>query len=410
MASPEHLKILKQGVEVWNKWRRNNIDIIPDLSDLDLFGGNFEGANLSGANLKETGLSMSNLSETDLSQAELCNASLWGAALDRADLSGADLSGAKLGGVRLYGSNLSGINLTGADLRETDLFKMDLSGLNLSKATLIQANLSYACLKDTNLKKANLAGANLLKADLSGADLTGANLITTVIVDANCEKAIFNGCRVYGIAAWDIHLSPDNQLDLIITPPDQPSVTVDNLEVAQFIYLLLNQKKIRDVIDTMGKKGVLIIGRFTEKRKAILHAVRDELRSRYDLLPIMFEFDPLSTEPTIKTLSTLAHLSRFVIADLTDAKSVLQELTTILEGLPTLPVKPLIHESDDLPPMGDSFLIMKSMLEPYVYSSKDKLLLDLKAEVINPAEDCIKKFEAELEEIRSKWFSWQKRQ
>ena len=32
-------------------------------------------------------------------------------------------------------------------------------------------------------------------------------------------------------------------------------VTVDDLEVAQFVYLMLNNRKIRNVIDTIGKKG-----------------------------------------------------------------------------------------------------------------------------------------------------------
>ena len=156
-----------------------------------------------------------------------------------------------------------------------------------------------------------------------------------------------------------------DQSDLRITRDDEPQrITVDNLEVAQFVYLLLHNEKIGDAIDTIGKKGVLIIGRFTDDRKAILHAIRDELKKRYDLLPIMFEFDPLSTEPTAKTLSTLAHLARFVIADLTDAKSILQELTTILKELHTVPVQPILHESAEMPPMGDSFLVMQSLLRP----------------------------------------------
>ena len=46
MANEEHLKILKQGVEQWNKWRLENA-IKPDLS-----GANLSGANLSGANLQ----------------------------------------------------------------------------------------------------------------------------------------------------------------------------------------------------------------------------------------------------------------------------------------------------------------------------------------------------------------------
>ncbi len=32
MVNPEHLEILKQGVEAWNQWRENNPDVEPDLS------------------------------------------------------------------------------------------------------------------------------------------------------------------------------------------------------------------------------------------------------------------------------------------------------------------------------------------------------------------------------------------
>jgi hypothetical protein len=42
---------------------------------------------------------------------------------------------------------------------------------------------------------------------------------------------------------------------LIITPPEESEVTVDDLEVAQFVYLLLHNEKIRNVIDTIGRKG-----------------------------------------------------------------------------------------------------------------------------------------------------------
>ena len=36
MANPEHVEILKKGVEVWNRWREDNPEIEPDLSGEDL--------------------------------------------------------------------------------------------------------------------------------------------------------------------------------------------------------------------------------------------------------------------------------------------------------------------------------------------------------------------------------------
>ena len=65
---------------------------------------------------------------------------------------------------------------------------------------------------------------------------------------------------------WDLKVDDHTrQQNLIITHPDDPVITVDNIKLAQFIYLLLNNKEIRDVIDTVGRKGVLLLGRFTER-------------------------------------------------------------------------------------------------------------------------------------------------
>jgi uncharacterized protein YjbI with pentapeptide repeats len=86
MANPEHLEIIKQGVEKWNRWRVENTRIKPDFSEADL-----RGANLSRADLGLADLSGANLSGSDLSRA----------ALGRANLSMADLSGANLSMARI---------------------------------------------------------------------------------------------------------------------------------------------------------------------------------------------------------------------------------------------------------------------------------------------------------------------
>ena len=125
----------------------------------------------------------------------------------------------------------------------------------------------------------------------------------------------------YGTSVWDVNLEGQSILNLIVTPDDQPIIQVDNLEVAQFIYLLLSNQRIREVIDTITSKVVLILGRFTPERKVVLEAIRKELR-KLGRLPILFDFEKPASQTTDETISTFAHMARFVIADLTDAKSV----------------------------------------------------------------------------------------
>jgi uncharacterized protein YjbI with pentapeptide repeats len=130
---------------------------------------------------------------------------------------------------------------------------LDLIGTNLSKA---------------NLTKANLAWINLTKKDLHETNLTEADLSYTILVDTDFHKADLTGCRIHGISAWNVNLEGTIQGNLVRTHQDEPTVTVDHLEVAQFIYLLLNNEKIRSVIDTIGKKAVLILGRFTQSARS----------------------------------------------------------------------------------------------------------------------------------------------
>jgi hypothetical protein len=132
---------------------------------------------------------------------------------------------------------------------------------------------------------------------------------------------------------------------LIITSEWEPQVTIDNIEVARFIYLLLHNQKIRDVIDTITSKAVLILGRFTPERKAVLDALREELRQR-GYLPILFDFDKPANRDITETISLLARMARFVLADITDARGIPQELNVIVPDLPSVPVQPLLLEEN----------------------------------------------------------------
>src|SRR6266487_3067502 len=176
----------------------------------------------------------------------------------------------------------------------------DLGGANLSNADFSKVNLSGAYLGRTNFHRTKLAQANLSKAILKRANLTEANLTETdfgraILTQANLSRANMTGCFIYAVSAWDVKLEKTIQLNLVITRSKQPPITVDNIEVAQFIYLLVDNPKIRDAIDAIAKKAVLILGRFTPERKAVLDALKETLRA-YGYLPILFDFDKPSSQ------------------------------------------------------------------------------------------------------------------
>jgi hypothetical protein len=288
----------------------------------------------------------------------------------RPDLSLANLRGASLRGAYLRGANLVEANLEGADLQGANLIDAPLHRANLRGANLTGASLQGAFLNTTHLNYANLSGADLQYALLKNTDLVGANLI---------------GCRIHGVNVWGPKLDGAKQQNLIITTEGEPEITVDNIEVAQFIYLLLHNEKIRHVIDTITSKVVLILGRFTDERKAVLDALREELRKR-DYLPVLFDFEKPHNLTADETITLLARMARFVIADLSDAKSILQELRGIVPDQPSLAVQPLILSPQEEPGMFDFLRGRPSVLAPYRYDSQEHLLANLEKSVVDRAE------------------------
>jgi uncharacterized protein YjbI with pentapeptide repeats len=259
-------------------------------------------------------------------------------------------------------------------------------GAERGGAVLTRAYLWGADLTGAKLSEANLSAAYFGRANLNDADLSGAVLEAATLVDADLTGADVTGCRIYGVSAWGLKLdSKTKQQNLAITRGDEPEITVDNIEVGQFIYLMLRNEKIREVIDTITSKAVLILGRFTDERKKVLDALRDELRKR-DYLPILFDFEKPRSRDTDETITLLARMARFVIADISDAKSVLQELRAIVPDLPSVPVQPIILATQEEPGMFDFHRNMRSVLSVHRYATQEQLLVDLGDKVIRPAE------------------------
>jgi uncharacterized protein YjbI with pentapeptide repeats len=395
MADEEHLELLKQGAIAWNAWREENTDNTPDLSRADLTSEEFhplslygadlsdadlEGANLSGLELVEAHFGHANLSRANLSLTECHTAKLY-----EAILTGANLTEASFVRANFYKADLSGAYLAQTDFHNADFNEAVLSGANLTEADLRDTDFTEAVLRGADLTKANLSGADLRGANLRGVDLRGADLSNTNLVGADLTNADLTGCRIHGVNAWRLKLEGTKQSNLIITDYDEPEITVDNIEVAQFIYLLLRNEKIRDVIDTVTSKAVLILGRFTDERKAVLDAMRDELRKR-DYLPILFDFEKPASRDITETVSLLARMSRFVLADITDARSIPQELSLIVPDLPSVPVQPLLLSGSGEYGMFEHFRRYPWVLPIHHYDTQEQLIADLGEHVIRPVE------------------------
>jgi hypothetical protein len=206
------------------------------------------------------------------------------------------------------------------------------------------------------------------------------------LVQTNLAGANLTGCRIYGISAWDLKLKEAKQKSLIITQPAQPEITVDDLEVAQFIYLLLHNEKIRNVIDTITSKAVLILGRFTPERKVVLDALRDELRQR-NRTPIVFDFSGPRSKNTTDTVKLLAQMARYIIIDLSDPNSAPYELGVIsMLGLKTTPVVPIILSGQKPFPMLDDVLQERWSTDLITYRDLNNLQALLDGRLVSAAE------------------------
>jgi hypothetical protein len=345
MADRRHLSLLRRGVKEWNEQRPKR----PDLSGALLSGQNLEGVDLSYANLDDAKLSRAFLRRANMLRASLRNATLSNANLYKADLAGVNAIGARFNTAALYRANLTAAILA----------KANFTAAHLEKATLVAANL-----RNANFERANLSECSLTRSNVNGAS--------------------FSGARIYGAGIWDIRGVPRQQEGLVITRQRDAPVTVDNLKVGQFVYLLLNNPDIRDVIDTITSRAVLLLGRFSERRKRVLDALRESLRQR-NLSPIVFDFDVPESRDVSETVKVLAGLAKFVLVDITDATEVRAELQSIVKEFPSLPVQPIILAGRREYVGFKHLAKFPWVLPPFKYKNLNHLLTNVDQEVIAPA-------------------------
>jgi uncharacterized protein YjbI with pentapeptide repeats len=207
MPNQTHFEMVKQGVETWNKWREENPEIEPDLSDVDFSGLKLNNANLSDADLRRT-----NLKNTDFR----------GANLVRADLRASNINQTSFNLAKLREANFSESYLRKSDLIEADLarayfIRTDLVKVDLCETYLTKADFRWAYLIGTDLRQADLTQADLRWAHLSESNLSEASLISANLIKASIIKSNLHHCNLKGaLLAWthfgDVDLSLTKEL------------------------------------------------------------------------------------------------------------------------------------------------------------------------------------------------------
>jgi hypothetical protein len=221
MANEEQVRILKQGVRVWNKWRRENPTIEINLIDVTLNQSFFHLADLSRANLRGANLSGVNL---------------WSTSFYFADLSRANLSSASLGEAYLWGANLTEANLDRTNLKEantsnTIFVKVDLSN-TIGLDEVVHLGSSIIDIDTIHLSKGKISTAFLRGCGLSDADIEFAKLANPGLTNEEIIKIQY---RIYDLRATQaIQISP-----LFISYSHADSAFVDMLEKG------LNEKGVR---------------------------------------------------------------------------------------------------------------------------------------------------------------------
>lgn len=302
----DFIALLKSGTEKWCIERTANPVLRPILRNVD-FVKEFGGPGFY--DLPE--FSSVDFSNSDMNMASLRNCMFFDCSFDNARLTYTDL-------VDTYFVNCT--------FRRTNMRVARIGEAKFENCLFDECDMSYCSAEDTSFRGSTFLKTKMEHMSLVHTDFTNAKL---------------DECFLYGISSWDLILHNSIQKNLIITPDDMPTVTVDNIELAQFLYLMINNERLRDVIKTITSKVVLILGNFSPDRKPILDQIRELLKTK-DVIPVMFDFEKPSTRNLTETVMTLASMAKYVIADLSNPRSIPHELASVARDLPSTRFYPII--------------------------------------------------------------------
>ncbi|MBE8991078.1 pentapeptide repeat-containing protein [Nostoc sp. LEGE 12450] len=318
MANEEHLAILRQGVEVWNEWRKNNPEIKPDLCSI-----NFSGADLSEADFSLSDLRNADFTEVNLTDAYFEKANLKFSELRKVTLGKSDiLEVAYFEEIDYIPSNidddneifiegnfenkiLRGINLSTSIITRARFHKANLINTSFYKANLAQAKFNNSNLKEANFLKANLSGIDLSGVDFSEIDFKYIKLIQIALTQTNLSNKDISEAKLFNVNLSNTDLRGANltRAELLYTNLTRATLTGACIEdwninsatsltdvICDYIYRRQGQKERRP------SNGNFAPGEFTKLFQKSLETVDLIFRNGIDWDAFVYSFKKLEVE------------------------------------------------------------------------------------------------------------------
>lgn len=180
-------------------------------------------------------------------------------------------------------------------------------------------------------QQSNLVGSSWIGVDFSSARMAGVD----------CDGAVFERCTIEGLGVWKASGTPRREEQLRADASDFGMLALNDLKIGPALFEVVRNDALPRLFELLSSKLVLILGRFAPAAsKERLERLRAEIGRRgYIAVVVDWELQGRFNATTI--VSAISMCSRFIVADVTDARTVIAEVREALAQRPVA-IQPLL--------------------------------------------------------------------
>lgn len=280
-ANPQHVEWLNEGVDRWNR-RRKEEPFMPELART-VFG--------KGANAQAISGGQPRVAQIDLSDVDLSGADLRGSWFGNSVFRYADFKSATLAGATGWKSDFTWADFGDAKLWNFGAIQSKFCGANFRGAEFFQPPARSCHFHHSNFTDVDFSGCDLTQADLRGAKLTRSNLLETELNGAYLVGADFEGAKLAGSRLWRAQTIDRLALETDVNP--QKTVDIEEVTTLRDLTELLERlRKVYADDIKLGRVAFYFRGELCPRVELRPTVMRDRLRrfERHLLTGLKTEF------------------------------------------------------------------------------------------------------------------------